>query len=48
MMRTMLGFMLQLLVDAEAAAVIGAGPHQRTAARTTAPGTRPSAPLPAI
>ncbi len=35
MMRTMLGFMLQLLVDAEAAAVIGAGPHERSAARTT-------------
>lgn len=46
-MRTMLGFMLQALVDAEATASIGAGPHERTPrpARhsATAPGTRPSA-----
>jgi len=35
MMRTMLGFMLQALVDAEATAQIGAAPHERSAARTT-------------
>ena len=34
-MRLMLGAMLQALVDAEATAHIGAGPHERTAARTT-------------
>ncbi|MGL5851055.1 MAG: IS256 family transposase [Phycicoccus sp.] len=35
MMRTMLGFILQLLVDAEATSVIGAGPHERAAGRRT-------------
>jgi len=35
MMRTMLGFMLQALVDAEATAQIGAAPHERTDTRTT-------------
>jgi putative transposase len=35
MMRMMLGSMLQALVDAEATSVIGAGPHERTSARTT-------------
>lgn len=34
-MRLMLGAMLQALVDAEATAHIGAGPHQRTPERTT-------------
>ena len=32
LMRRLLGAMLQELVDAEATAFIGAGPHQRTAA----------------
>ena len=32
LMRRLLGAMLQELVDAEATACIGAGPHQRTAA----------------
>ena len=35
MMRTMLGFMLQALVEAEATSVIGAAPHERTETRTT-------------
>ncbi len=35
MIRTMLGFMLQALVEAEATSVIGAEPHQRTPDRTT-------------
>lgn len=35
MMRTMLGFMLQALIDAEATAHIGAGPHERSTERTT-------------
>ncbi len=35
MMRTMLGAVLQALIDAEATARIGAGPHERTEARTT-------------
>lgn len=35
LMRLMLGAMLQALVDAEATAHIGAGPHQRTPERTT-------------
>jgi len=35
LMRRMLAMMLQQLIDAEAAAVIGAGPHERSAARTT-------------
>lgn len=35
MTRTMLGFMLQALVDAEATSVIGAEPHQRREERTT-------------
>ena len=35
MVRQMLGFMLQALVDAEATSVIGAEPHQRTEDRTT-------------
>ena len=34
-MRQMLGFMLQALVDAEATGVIGAAPHARTEERTT-------------
>jgi len=34
-MRQMLGFMLQALVDAEATAVIGAGPHERSEERVT-------------
>ena len=34
-MRQMLGFMLQALVDAEATSVIGAAPHERTEERTT-------------
>lgn len=34
-MRQMLGFMLQALVDAEATSVIGAAPHERTEDRTT-------------
>jgi putative transposase len=33
-MRMMLGFMLQALVDAEASAAIGAQPHERTPDRT--------------
>ncbi len=42
LIRQMLGFMLQALVDAEATSVIGAEPHQRTQARTTQRnGTRP-------
>jgi len=42
LMRQMLGFMLQALVDAEASSVIGAAPHQRTEERTTQRnGTRP-------
>ena len=42
LIRQMLGFMLQALVDAEATSVIGAEPHQRTEARTTQRnGTRP-------
>lgn len=41
-MRQMLGFMLQALVDAEASAAIGAAPHQRTEDRTAQRnGTRP-------
>ena len=41
-MRQMLGFMLQSLVDAEATSVIGAAPHERTEERTThRNGTRP-------
>ena len=41
-MRQMLGFMLQALVDAEATSVIGAAPHERTEDRTThRNGTRP-------
>ncbi|MDQ3095069.1 MAG: IS256 family transposase, partial [Actinomycetota bacterium] len=41
-MRQMLGFMLQALVDAEATSVIGAAPHERTEDRTTRRnGTRP-------
>lgn len=35
LMRTLLGTMLQALVDAEASEHIGAGPHERTATRTT-------------
>ncbi len=35
LMRRLLGTMLQALVDAEATAHIGAGPHERTDARTT-------------
>jgi len=35
LMRTLLGTILQALVEAEANAQIGAGPHQRTQARTT-------------
>ena len=35
LMRRLLATMLQELVDAEATAVIGAGPHERTEARTT-------------
>ena len=35
LMRTLLGTILQALVEAEATALIGAGPHQRTDARTT-------------
>lgn len=35
LMRTLLGTVLQALVDAEATAHIGAGPHERTDARTT-------------
>lgn len=34
-MRRLLGGMLQALVDAEATGLIGAGPHERTDARTT-------------
>ena len=34
-MRRLLQTMLQALVDAEATAFIGAGPHERTASRTT-------------
>jgi putative transposase len=34
-MRRLLGTMLQALVDAEATAAIGAGPHERTYTRTT-------------
>ena len=34
LMRQMLGFMLQALVDAEATSVIGAAPHERTEDRT--------------
>ena len=42
LMRQMLGFMLQALVDAEATSVIGAAPHERTEDRTTQRnGTRP-------
>ena len=42
MIRTMLGFMLQALVDAEATSVVGAAPHERTEDRTTLRnGTRP-------
>ena len=41
-MRQMLGFMLQALVDAEATSVIGAAPHERTEDRKThRNGTRP-------
>jgi putative transposase len=41
-MRQMLGFMLQALVDAEATSVIGAAPHERTEDRTAQRnGTRP-------
>lgn len=41
-MRQMLGFMLQALVDAEATSVIGAGPHERSQDRVThRNGTRP-------
>jgi putative transposase len=35
LMRRMLAMMLQELIDAEATAVIGAGPHERSASRTT-------------
>jgi putative transposase len=35
LMRKMLTAMLQALVDAEATAHIGAGPHERTESRTT-------------
>jgi len=35
LMRRMLTMMLQELIDAEATAVIGAGPHERSTARTT-------------
>ena len=35
LMRRLLGGMLQAVIDAEATAHIGAGPHERTAARTT-------------
>ena len=35
LMRRLLGTMLQELVDAEATAFIGAGPHERTEARVT-------------
>ncbi len=35
LMRTLLGTILQALVDAEATAHIGAGPHERTDSRTT-------------
>ena len=35
LMRRLLATMLQLLVDAEATAFIGAEPHQRSEARTT-------------
>jgi putative transposase len=42
LMRQMLGFMLQALVDAEATSTIGAAPHERTEERTTQRnGTRP-------
>jgi putative transposase len=42
LMRQMLGFMLQALVDAEATSVIGAAPHERTEDRTAQRnGTRP-------
>jgi putative transposase len=42
MIRQMLGFMLQALVDAEATGVIGAAPHERTETRATQRnGTRP-------
>jgi putative transposase len=42
MMRQMLGFMLQALVDAEATSVIGAAPHERTPDRQAQRnGTRP-------
>jgi putative transposase len=46
LMRKMLTAMLQALVDAEATAHVGAGPHERTLARpsATAPATRPSLP----
>jgi putative transposase len=36
LMRRLLGTMLQALVDAEATAHIGAGPHERTEDRRTA------------
>ena len=35
LMRRMLAMMLQELIDAEATSVIGAGPHERSADRTT-------------
>jgi len=35
LMRRLLGGMLQAVIEAEATAHIGAGPHERTAARTT-------------
>jgi len=42
MIRQMLGFMLQALVEAEATSVIGAAPHERNETRTTQRnGTRP-------
>ena len=43
LMRRLLGAMLQKLVDAEATAVIGAGPHQRTAATCASAAGRTSA-----
>lgn len=49
-MRQMLAFMLQALVDAEVTAVIGAAPHERTESVSlteTEPGSRPCPPPPA-
>ena len=47
LMRKMLTAMLQALIDAEATAHVGAGPHERTDSRTTqrnGTATRPSLP----